>query len=226
VTPRRTSTSRRRPRPERLERARSKRLPDVIGPGTRVLFAGINPSLWSADVGHHFARPGNRFWKALRGAGCTDRLLAPEEDGRLPEYGYGLTNLAERPTARADELAPAELVEGAARLERKIREHAVRAVVFLGVTAYRAAFDRPKAKIGRQDHRIAGAAVWVLPNPSGLNAHYRLEDLIAAYEKMRLGVSRSIERAGRGDAKGGGGPRRGADGGGGPLRGAETILRT
>ena len=166
----------------------------MIGPGTRVLFVGINPSLWSADVGHHFARPGNRFWKALHGAGCTDRLLAPEEDARLPEYGYGLTNLVARPTARAEELDDRELVRGAAELARKVREHGIRVVAFLGITAYRAAYGRRDAKVGPQEHRIADAGVWVLPNPSGLNAHYRLEDLATWYAKMHRDVSGAIDR--------------------------------
>jgi len=175
---------RRAPGHQELEAARSKRLPDVIGEGTRVLIAGINPSLYSAAVGHHFARPGNRFWGALHAAGLTDRLLSPFEDGELPRYGLGLTNLASRPTARADELCRDELRRGAARLARVVRRHGIRAVAFLGITAYREAFARRKASIGLQAERIAGARVRVLPNPSGLNAHYRLDELASLYATL------------------------------------------
>ena len=159
---------------------------DVIGPGLRVLFCGINPSLYSAAVGHHFARPGNRFWPALHAAGLTDRRLLPFEDRLLLTAGYGLTNLVRRATAAADELSPAELVAGARALERKVRRHRPRAVAFLGVTAYRQAFGRPRAALGRQPDTLAGAAVWVLPNPSGLNAHYQRDSLARLYRELRV----------------------------------------
>ncbi len=174
----------RRPTKAELEAAASELLPDVLGPGIRVLLVGINPSLYSAAVGHHFARPGNRFWKMLHESGATDRLLAPEEDGELLGYGFGLTNVASRATARADELAPEELVEGARRIEGFVSRFGIECVSFLGVTAYRDAFARPKAVIGRQEEGIGSANVWVLPNPSGLNAHYQLPELARLFREM------------------------------------------
>jgi TDG/mug DNA glycosylase family protein len=172
-------------------------VPDVIGPGLRILFCGINPSLYSAAVGHHFARPGNRFWPALHAAGLTDRQLSPFEDRRLLDSGFGVTNLVRRATATADELSTGELSAGARALVRKLKRYRPGAVAFLGVTAYRAAFDRPRAVLGRQTETIAGAVVWVMPNPSGLNAHYRLGDLARLYgalaQPVRAGQCRSGE---------------------------------
>lgn len=161
-------------------------LPDVIAPGLRVLFCGINPGLYSGATGHHFARPGNRFWPTLYASGFTERLLHPSEEYELLLRGYGITNLVARATATADELAPAELVEGGARLAAKVAEHAPVFLAVLGITAYRTAFGRPKARLGRQDERIGGAAVWVLPSPSGLNAHYQLPDLADLFRELRL----------------------------------------
>lgn len=160
-------------------------MPDVAGEGLGVLFCGINPSLYSAAVGHHFARPGNRFWPALHGAGFTDRLLSPFEDGLLPAYGLGCTNLVERATARADELRPAELLAGAGRLAERTGRWRPRWVAVLGVGAYRAAFGCRSAAPGPRPERIAGAAVWLLPNPSGLNAHYRLAGLVDRFAELR-----------------------------------------
>ncbi|HEY1376179.1 MAG TPA: G/U mismatch-specific DNA glycosylase [Gemmataceae bacterium] len=173
-------------KPSRAEvaAAAGRSIPDVIGPGLRVLFCGINPSLYSAAVGHHFARPGNRFWPALHAAGLTERVLSPWEDGTLLERGFGLTNLVRRATAAADELTAAELATGSRALVRKVRRFRPAAVTFLGVTAYRTAFGRPRAALGLQPETIAGAAVWVLPNPSGLNAHYRLADLGRWYAQL------------------------------------------
>src|SRR5436190_8936240 len=186
----------RKPTGTEIAAARGKTVPDVIAPGLRVLFCGINPSLYSAAVGHHFARPGNRFWPALHAAGLTDRQLSPFEDRRLLERGFGVTNLVRRATATADELSTAELSAGARALVRKVRRHRPGAVAFLGVTAYRAAFDRPRAVLGRQTETIAGATVWVMPNPSGLNAHYQLGDLARLYaalaEPMRAGQCPSV----------------------------------
>jgi TDG/mug DNA glycosylase family protein len=157
----------------------------VLGPELRVLFVGINPSLRSAEVGHHFARPGNRFWPALHAAGFTPRLLRPDEDAELPAYGIGVTNLAARPTRAAAELAPAELRDGATALEALVREHAPRVVAIVGVTAYRTAFGRGDATLGLQEEPIGGRPVWVLPNPSGLNAHHQLPDLARLYGEAR-----------------------------------------
>ena len=163
----------------------TKPLPDVIAPDLRVLFCGINPSLMSAERGHHFARPGNRFWPALHGSGFTPRLMAPDEDGDLPALGLGVTNLVDRPTRAADELSRDELRAGAAALERLVIAHRPRVVAVVGVTAYRIGFDRPTAVLGLQAETVGPAAVWVLPNPSGLNAHHQLADLVERFAELR-----------------------------------------
>ena len=157
----------------------------MIGPDLRVLFCGINPSLYSAAVGHHFARPGNRFWRTLHLAGFTDRLLSPFEDALLLRYGLGVTNLVSGATASAQELGPAELREGAEELSLKVRRYAPRMLAVAGVSAYRSAFDHPGATVGPQPLLVGGGPVWVLPNPSGLNAHYQLPDLVAAFRRLR-----------------------------------------
>lgn len=156
-------------------------LSDVVAPDLRLLVVGINPSLRSAEVGHHFARPGNRFWPALYAAGITPRRLAPEEDGLLPSFGVGITNICPRPTRAADELTREELVDGAAALEALVAGLRPRLVAVLGLTAYRTAFLRPRATMGPQDEPIGDRPVWVLPNPSGLNAHYRPADFARLY---------------------------------------------
>ena len=178
----------RKPTREQLAAAHRRTVPDVIAPGLRVLFCGINPGLYSAATRHHFARPGNRFWPTLYAAGFTDRLLAPFEERRLLALGYGITNLAERATASADELSDEELIAGARRLVRKVRHYRPGWVAFLGVSAYRIAFSRPQARLGPQDEKIARAGVWVLPNPSGLNAHYQLDDLARLFAELRRTV--------------------------------------
>ncbi|MEU4564074.1 G/U mismatch-specific DNA glycosylase [Actinoplanes sp. NPDC023936] len=174
----------RRPSAEEVAAAAGRTIPDLLGPGLRVLFSGINPSLYSAATGHHFARPGNRFWPALHGAGFTDRLLHPSEQHLLPALGLGITNVVARATARADELSPAELIEGGKLLTDRVRDTAPRYLAILGVTAYRAAFGRPKAKLGPQPDEIGGVPVWVLPNPSGLNAHFQLPALITEFRRL------------------------------------------
>jgi double-stranded uracil-DNA glycosylase len=160
-------------------------LRDIGGPGLTVLFVGINPSLRSAEVGHNFARPGNRFWPTLYAAGFTPRLLAPHEDGTLPSYGIGLVNFVSRPTRAASELTVKELRAGAARLEDTVRAWAPRLVAVVGVMAYRAALARPHAGLGLQDEGVGGRPVWVLPNPSGLNAHYKPADFARLYADAR-----------------------------------------
>ncbi|MFC4064377.1 G/U mismatch-specific DNA glycosylase, partial [Actinoplanes subglobosus] len=160
-------------------------VPDVAGPDLLVLFSGINPSLYSAATGHHFARPGNRFWPALHGAGFTDRLLHPSEQHLLPALGLGITNVVARATARADELSPDEFAEGGILLAERVGRLQPRYLAVLGVTAYRAAFARPKARLGPQPDTIAGVPVWVLPNPSGLNAHFQLPALITEFGALR-----------------------------------------
>ena len=158
----------------------------IGGPGLSVLFVGINPSLRSAEVGHHFARPGNRFWPTLYAAGFTPRRLSPEEDGLLPSFGVGVVNFVSRPTRSADELTVAELRAGAAELEDTVRAWAPRLVAVVGLVAYRSAFRRPRASKGLQQELVGGRPVWVLPNPSGLNAHYKPADFARLYEQARL----------------------------------------
>lgn len=162
-----------------------KTVPDVIAPRLRVLFCGINPGLYSGATGHHFARPGNRFWRALYGGGFTGRLLFPWEERELLEYRCGVTNLVAHATASADELGAAELVAGRRRLLSKVKRYAPACVAVLGVGAYRIAFARPAATLGRQLETLGGAVLWVLPNPSGLNAHYQLADLVGLFRQMR-----------------------------------------
>ena len=175
----------RRPNRDELAAATTRRLRDVIAPDLDIVFCGVNPGLYSGAVGHHFARPGNRFWPALCASGFTERLLDPSEDRSLLEYGLGLTNLVPRTTAAAAELDDAELVKGAAILAKKVGRYAPRWVAILGVGAYRTAFGRPKALLGRQKETLAGARLWVLPNPSGLNAHYQPVTLAAMFRALR-----------------------------------------
>ena len=177
------------PRPSREEvaAARDRKLRDVIAPGLDVLFVGINPGLYSGATGHHFARPGNRFWKALHGSGFTDREYSPFEDRQLLELGIGVTNLVARTTAAADELTPEELREGARKLERKVRRNRPRVVAFVGIGSYRTAFERPRAVVGPQEETIGGSRIWVLPNPSGRTAAYQLPQLIEAFSALRSG---------------------------------------
>jgi TDG/mug DNA glycosylase family protein len=161
-----------------------KGISDVIGPGLRVLFCGINPGLMSAETGHHFARPGNRFWPALHQGGFTPRQLKPEEQGELLGYRLGITNVVGRPSARAEELTRAELVEGGERLVERVLEYQPEWLAVVGVTAYRDAFGERKAAMGFQERVIGSTRVWILPNPSGLNAHYTLPKLAAAFAEL------------------------------------------
>jgi double-stranded uracil-DNA glycosylase len=149
-----------------------------------VLFCGINPGLYSAATGFHFARPGNRFWPALHAAGFTPHVFHPSENERLLALGYGLTNLVNRGTAAADELSPAELVAGGRQLAAKVRRYRPRTVAFVGLGAYRTAFGRPKATFGLQLEALEGAEVWVLPSPSGLNANYQLPQLVQLFRQL------------------------------------------
>jgi TDG/mug DNA glycosylase family protein len=168
-----------------LQAAARKTVPDVIAPGLKILFVGINPGLYSGAVGHHFARPGNRFWPALAAAGFTDRVLSPFEERRLLDLGYGITNLVRRVTATANELSTEELLAGKRRVEVKTKRYRPPVLAVLGVEAYRQAFQRPKGSLGLQKERLAGAKVWVLPNPSGLNAHYQLPDLARLFAELK-----------------------------------------
>ena len=154
-------------------------MPDVVADDLRLLLVGINPGLWTAWSGHHFGRPGNRFWAALHAAGLTPRLLDPSEQGELPALGIGITNLVPRTTAAAAELSREELRAGGERLAALVARHRIRTVAILGMGAYRTAFGRPRATMGRQDEPLAGAAVWVVPNPSGLQARYGVDEIAA-----------------------------------------------
>ncbi len=160
----------------------------MIGPDLRVLFCGINPGLWSAATGRHFARPGNRFWPALHRSGFTPRQLSPDEQDQLPAYRLGITNVAARATARAAELTDAELVAGAEVLVGKVRRLRPDWLAVVGVTAYRVAFAERAAAIGPQQRRIGSTRVWVLPNPSGLNAHYTPDALAVEFARLRQAV--------------------------------------
>jgi TDG/mug DNA glycosylase family protein len=171
-----------------LAAARDRTIPDVLPPaGTafRVLFSGINPGLYSAATGWHFARPGNRFWPALAGAGFTPRLLAPAEQEQVGAYGLGITNVAPRATAQAAELSTAELTAGGRRLVALVAERRPAFVAIAGVTAYRIAFARPRATVGPQPESLGRARLWVLPNPSGLNAHWTLPRITEAFSELR-----------------------------------------
>lgn len=180
----------RRPTPDELREATGRSIPDVVAPGLRVLFVGINPGLYSGATGHHFARPGNRFWPTLHRAGFTPRQLAPDQTDELVSLGIGITNLVNRTTTTAAELAPAELRAGALRLRETVRRYRPRTVAVLGVTAFRIALDEPKASIGRQPDGIEGAELWLLPNPSGLNAHYQLPALVDLFGELARAVER------------------------------------
>lgn len=177
-----------RPSKAELEAASGRIVPDVLAPDLDIVFVGINPGLWSAAVGHHFARPGNRFWKALHGSGFTDRLLTPVEEESLLDRNLGITNIVARATASADELSAEEIRDGAGRLAERLTRPRVGAV--LGIGAYRTGFGRPKAMFGAQEEDLAGARLWVLPNPSGLNAHYQLDALVERFRELRAALAR------------------------------------
>lgn len=181
-------SSRRKPSRDEIAAAVGKTVPDVIAADLSILFCGINPGLYSAAVRHHFARPGNRFWPALYAAGFTERLLSPFEERQLLLHGYGITNIVARASAAADDLTAEELRQGARVLTGKVARHRPCFVAFLGITAYRTAFDRPRAEIGLQEEKLAASAVWVLPNPSGLNAHHSPADLARLFAELRRNI--------------------------------------
>ncbi len=181
-----------------LESVQGATLPDLLAPEVRLLFVGINPGLWTAAVQAHFAKRGNRFYPALYRAGITDRLIdaaagyRPEDLAHLHERGIGITNVVPVATARADELTADQLAAGGRALVRRVRRIQPTVVAVLGVTAYRAAFARPKAAVGRQDETLGGAELWVAPNPSGLNAHAQLADLAAAYREIAMAAGIAV----------------------------------
>jgi double-stranded uracil-DNA glycosylase len=175
-----------------LAAAKDRTIPDVLpdaGSELLVLFCGINPSLYSAATGWHFARPGNRFWPALHRSGFTERRLEPGEQDLLPGYGLGITNLVARATAQAAELTESELLRGGERLAELVRLHRPVFVAVAGVTAYRTAFGRPRASIGPGQDTVGGARLWILPNPSGLNAHWTLDAIAAEFAALRDAAS-------------------------------------
>jgi TDG/mug DNA glycosylase family protein len=167
-------------------------VPDVIAPGLRILFCGINPGLYTAAVGHHFARPGNRFWPALFAAGFTDRIVSPFDESELLKLGYGVTNVVQRATATADQLTREELRAGGRQLTAKVKRYKPAFLAVLGLGAYRSAWEQPKAVIGRQEPMIGETVVWVLPNPSGLNAHYQAQDLARVFTELKVAVDGAI----------------------------------
>jgi TDG/mug DNA glycosylase family protein len=177
-----------KPTKAELAAAVGKLVPDIIAPGLRILFCGINPSVYSAVVGHHFARPGNRFWPALHNAGFTPRLLKPSEDQELLTYGYGITNMVDRATVAAADLSADELASGGQQLRAKIKRYQPAVLAVLGISAYRLAFDQPRAVLGQQPETIGATSIYVLPNPSGLNAHYTPADLARVYGDFRLSL--------------------------------------
>ena len=179
----------RRPTRADLLAAYGARIPDLVGPAVRVLLVGINPSLYSGYTATHFARPGNRLWRTLHEAGFTDRQLHPSESEAILAAGLGITNLVARATARADELTEEEVRAGVEPLSRLVRRYAPSYVAFLGISTYRVAFGTPRATVGRQTETFAGAGIWVLPNPSGLNAHYQQPALTAAYAELRKAIA-------------------------------------
>ncbi|MGI6871394.1 G/U mismatch-specific DNA glycosylase [Amycolatopsis sp. 3B14] len=177
-----------RPTREQLAAAAGTTIPDVLRPGLDVLFCGINPGLYSGATGYHFARPGNRFWPALHASGFTPRRFDPSEQDELLDLGLGITNVVNRATARADELTDDELRAGGVRLAAKVAEYRPCWLAVVGITAFRTAFDRPKATVGRQPDPLGETRVWVLPNPSGLNAHWTPTTLAEAFADLRNSV--------------------------------------
>lgn len=174
-----------RPSREQILGAEGTTVPDIIAPGLKVLFCGINPGLYSGAVGHHFARPGNRFWPSLYASGFTSRLLSPEEERELLNYDCGITNFVAQATAGAADLSDREIIAGGKRLVQKVQEYQPKYLSILGIGVYRKAFSRPKAQVGPQAETIGRTRLWVLPNPSGLNAHYQLEDLADLFLELR-----------------------------------------
>ena len=180
-----------KPTKAQLIAASGKTVRDVIAPNLRVLFCGINPGLYTAAVGHHFARPGNRFWPTLFAAGFTVRVLSPFAERDLLHDGYGVTNVVMRATASADQLARDEVIAGGKRLATKVRRYRPVYLAILGLGAYRTAFDCPRAIVGRQEEKMGETIVWVLPNPSGLNANYQPKELARLFRELKSAVGTS-----------------------------------
>jgi TDG/mug DNA glycosylase family protein len=170
---------------QQLEDGKTKTVVDVIAPGLKVLFCGINPGLYTAAVGHHFGRPGNRFWKALFLSGFTPRLFHPSEQEKLLELGLGITNIAPRSSTKASELSLTELQKGGNMLVERVKKYKPKVLAILGIDAYRKAFGKKETKLGLQLEKIGETSVWVLPNPSGLNAHYTVEGIAELFNEVR-----------------------------------------
>jgi len=179
-----------KPTKEDLRDAINRTTEDLINDNLKVLFCGINPGIWSGATGFHFAKPGNRFWKTLHLSGFTSHVLHPSEEHELLENGYGITSFCKRTTARADELTTEEFIEGGKNLVKKIERYKPQFLAVLGIGAYRTAFNVPNAKLGLQAEKIGGAKVWLLPNPSGLNAHYQLNDLAKLFGELRQAIEK------------------------------------
>ncbi len=177
-----------KPSKEDLRDAVNRTTEDLINYNLKVLFCGINPGMWSGATGFHFAKPGNRFWKTLHLSGFTEHLLHPSEEHELLENGYGITSFCKRTTARADELSNEEMIEGGRILVKKVLEFKPQFLAVLGIGAFRTAFNQPKAQLGLQDEKIGETKIWLLPNPSGLNAHYQLNDLAELFGELRQAV--------------------------------------
>jgi TDG/mug DNA glycosylase family protein len=183
-----------KPTRQQLLEATGKTVPDLIKPNLDVLFCGINPGLYTAAVGHHFARPGNRFWPTLHNSGFTPRLISPFDEHLLLDWNLGITNLVMRTTATADQLTIDELRAGAKALTKKILRYKPRYAAMIGLGAYRTAFDRKSAVVGLQEETIGDTKLWVLPNPSGLNAHYQLSDFAALFKMLKDAVSNDCKK--------------------------------
>lgn len=178
-----------KPTKEELQAAVHKTVPDLIARNLEVLFVGINPGLYTAAIGHHFGRPGNRFWKVIHLAGFTPEQLSPFDEQELLRFGAGVTNMVPRTTATAAELKPSEFEAGGVRLTQLVAKYKPKTVAVLGVQAYRVAYGEKKAQVGLQERRISDVPVWVLPNPSGLQAHYQLDDMVELFKELRAFVS-------------------------------------
>jgi TDG/mug DNA glycosylase family protein len=184
-----------KPTPEELAAAVGSTVPDIIAPHLQVLFCGINPSVYSAVVGHHFARPGNRFWPTLHRAGFTPWLFKPEDEYELLTLGYGITNIFEQATVAAADLTADELAGGGERLRAKVHHYQPRFLAILGISAYRLAFNQPRAVLGQQSDTIGTTQLYILPNPSGLNAHFTPNDLARVYGEFRQTIEATFGRA-------------------------------
>jgi TDG/mug DNA glycosylase family protein len=179
-----------KPTKEDLRDATNRTTEDLIDYDLKVLFCGINPGIWSGATAFILPKPATRFWKTLHLSGFTSRLLHPSEEHELLENGYGITSFCKRTTARADELRVEEYIEGGKALVKKIKRFHPQFLAVLGIGAYRTAFDQPKAKLGLQEQLIEKTRVWLLPNPSGLNAHYQLNDLAKLFAELRQAIEK------------------------------------